>query len=285
MYALLAPFACSFSVSMVDSIQDYRSTARARLFSRFTGRRSARIDCLSTDIRSEFGAFLGGEHASKCRVAPCSFTEVRVPTSPPPRDIDVSMIARMIPSKGHGLLCKALNQLSREGRAGLSVHVCGSGPAEAEIRAGFEAVQGQQIQIRYEPDPIRTLLRSKVFVSLQDVENYPSQSLLEAMTCGCAIVATDVGLTRQLLNEDCAILVPPEPGALAAALRRLMETPLLRQQMGAEAQRVVTTQQTIDRFAAYFVRDIFNASWQEPGETALSAAPADGAAPRSQARR
>jgi glycosyltransferase involved in cell wall biosynthesis len=153
-------------------------------------------------------------------------------------------------------LRKALGELTSSNFSGLVVHVCGSGPLESAIRRDFAAITNHRVHIQYEPDPIHILLKSKVFVSLQDIDNYPSQSLLEAMACGCAIIATDVGLTRQLLGEDCAILIPPQPTALAEALRQVLANPTLRSTLGANARRVVTTQQTIERFADYFVREV-----------------------------
>lgn len=256
LYALFSGFACPFSVSLVDSIKDYQRNARERLYVTGTAAFATAIDCLSMLIKADLCAFLGQRYAGKCKVAPCSFTESRVPQAAVARDIDVSLIARMIDCKGHGLLRKALVELTNSNCSDLVVHVCGSGPLESEIKRDFAAITGHQVHIQYEPDPFRILLKSKVFVSLQDVDNYPSQSLLEAMACGCAIIATDVGLTRQMLGEDCAILIPPEPTALAEALRQVLTSPTLRATLGANARHVVTTQQTIDRFADYFVGEV-----------------------------
>ncbi len=270
-YALFSGFACPFSVSLVDSIKDYQRNARERIYAAVSGALATAIDCLSIAIKSDLCEFLGKRYSGKCKVAPCSFTEYRVPQVAVARDIDVSLIARMIDCKGHDLLQKALGELTSSHCSGLVVHICGSGPLEAEIRRDFAAITGHRVQIQYEPDPFRILLRSKVFVSLQVVENYPSQSLLEAMACGCAIIATDVGLTRQLLDEDCAILIRPEPAALAEALRQVLSSPTLRCTLGASARRVVTTQQTIERFADYFIREVIGtASRRECNSTPLA---------------
>ena len=243
-------------MSLVDSIKDYQRNVRERLYVTGTGAFATAIDCLSGLIKTDLCAFLGERYRIKCKVAPCSFTESRIPQAAVARDIDVSLIARMIDCKGHGLLRKALGELKSSSCSSLVVRVCGSGPLESEIRRDFASITGHQVHIQYEEDPFRILLRSKVFVSLQDVDNYPSQSLLEAMACGCAIIATDVGLTRQLLDEDCAILIRPEPTALAEALRQVLTSPALRCSLGANARRVVTTQQTIERFADYFIREV-----------------------------
>lgn len=258
LFSLVSKLACSFSVSMVDSIKDYQLTFRKRLFTNVTARFCKYIDCLSEQIRGDLCLFLDDKGIErKCRVSPCSFTDLNAAISRESRDIDIAMIARMIPLKGHELFKNALVELGNQNRTGIVVHVCGSGPNEAEIRDSFEAVKGQRINIHYEENPFDILARSKVFVSLQDLENYPSQSLLEAMICKCAIIATDVGSTRQLLDESCAVLIPPDPAVLASALQKLLDSRKLRDTLGSSAARKVAETQTIDKFAEYFLVELF----------------------------
>lgn len=74
--------------------------------------------------------------------------------------------------------------------------------------------------------------------------------VLEAMSCGIPVVATDVGGTRELLRDGVdGFLVPArEPAALAAALRKLLQHPEDRQQMGMNAR---------SRIEAGFSRTLF----------------------------
>lgn len=257
LYSAVTLFACPFSLSMVNSTKEYQQSARKKLFTIATARFCKYIDCLSEEIRDDLVSFLGNKYRRKCLVSPCSFTDLRSAKTASRRDIDIAMIARMIPLKGHDLLRNSLLELERQGLSRIVVHVCGSGPIEAEVRMSFEALESQQIHIHYEENPFDILARSKVFVSLQDIENYPSQSLLEAMACKCAIVATDVGSTRQLLDESCAILVPRNPVALASALRKLLDDRTLRDNLGAKAAKRVASTQTIERFAEYFLDELF----------------------------
>lgn len=46
------------------------------------------------------------------------------------------------------------------------------------------------------------LKKSYIFLSLQDYDNYPSQSLIEAMSFGCTIIATDFGETSKLVKVE-----------------------------------------------------------------------------------
>ena len=257
LYTIVFKYACSFSVSMVDSIKDYQQSIRKKMFTIITARFCTYIDCLSDQIRDDLCSFLGKKYMRKCLVSPCSFTELRSARAASNRDIDIAMIARMTPLKGHELLRNSLLELEKRNRLDFVVHVCGSGPLEPEIRRSFEALTGQKIHIHYEENPFEILARCKVFVSLQDLENYPSQSLLEAMACKCAIIATDVGSTRQLLDESCAILVPSDPAALATALEKLLDSKSLRDNLGENAAKKVTTTQTIENFAQYFLGELF----------------------------
>jgi glycosyltransferase involved in cell wall biosynthesis len=98
--------------------------------------------------------------------------------------------------------------------------LCGSGPYEAELRAA--ARDRRNIEIQHKQDMAEVLADAKVFLSLQQWDNYPSQSLLEAMLCGCCVVATDVGDTRLLVNAPwgvCLKAAAPACHYIEAALR------------------------------------------------------------------
>jgi glycosyltransferase involved in cell wall biosynthesis len=75
-----------------------------------------------------------------------------------------------------------------------------------------------------------------------------SNTLLEAMACGCAPVATDVGGNPELVeNEVNGLLVPSQDGpALAAALARLVDDAGLRQGLAAASLKRVREQFSLD---------------------------------------
>jgi glycosyltransferase involved in cell wall biosynthesis len=77
-------------------------------------------------------------------------------------------------------------------------------------------------------------------------------ALLEAMACGKACVATDIPGSRDLVEHGrSGWLVPPEdPKALAAALRQLVASPALRQQLGNAARQRVIDHFTVEREVA-----------------------------------
>ena len=90
--------------------------------------------------------------------------------------------------------------------------------------------------------------------------------LLEAAAAGRAILATDVGGTREILADGhSAILVPKDdPGALAEGLEMLANDPALRARLGAAALETVRSRFPIDAAAEELV-GTWRAALAEPG--------------------
>ena len=65
---------------------------------------------------------------------------------------------------------------------------------------------------------------------------------IEAMACGVPVVATTGGALPEVVGRDgeTGLLVPPDdPGALAAAIGRLLDDPALRARLGAAGRQRV----------------------------------------------
>ena len=77
------------------------------------------------------------------------------------------------------------------------------------------------ILFRKSSELIAALAEARIFLSLQNFDNYPSQSLIEAMANGCDVIATDVGETRLLVEEGAGnYLIAPDENALCDALTK-----------------------------------------------------------------
>jgi glycosyltransferase involved in cell wall biosynthesis len=100
-------------------------------------------------------------------------------------------------------------------------------------------------------NPWEYLQYSKIFITVAN-ENYPSQSLLEAMACGNAIIASDVGETRKLVTEDNGILVPLSSEIIACAIQFLIENPAECERLGKNARKKVIEEHNIDNYSKYF---------------------------------
>ena len=102
------------------------------------------------------------------------------------------------------------------------------------------------------------MANAKFFLSLQSYENYPSQSLLEAIFSGCAIIATDVVGSLDFLG-DCAIYVKPsDSSSLLDAIHFLLHNQTVKEQMISKLRDRVSCTHTIQNYASYFSNSILN---------------------------
>lgn len=74
-----------------------------------------------------------------------------------------------------------------------------------------------------------------IFLLLSDYEGFP-MSILEALSCGKPIVASDVGGISEALDPDAGFLVPNDREAVLTAINRLASDRDLRARLGASAR-------------------------------------------------
>jgi glycosyltransferase involved in cell wall biosynthesis/predicted metal-dependent phosphoesterase TrpH len=140
--------------------------------------------------------------------------------------------------KGLGVLLRALRLL--EDRVGeLTLDVCGANDqARRYARLVPPAFDGRvTFHGRVSEEAIADLYRrADVFCAPSLGPETAGTALMEAMACGDAIIASRLpGYDEVVHDEIDGLLVPPRrPRPLAAALRRLLDDPDLRDQLGRE---------------------------------------------------
>ena len=127
---------------------------------------------------------------------------------------------------------------------------------EADLRAAAERLGGRVHWLGVRDDVDRLLPELTVLVHPARQEPL-GRVLLEAAACGVAVVATDVGGTREIFpaSSDSARLVPPDDAvAMAAAIGQLLGDPALRVRLGIAARRRAEAAFDIRTAAAGLVR-------------------------------
>ena len=99
------------------------------------------------------------------------------------------------------------------------------------------------------------LSTADVFV-LPSLSDARPRSIIEAMSLGIAVVATETGGIPSLIEsgETGLLVAPADAAALAASLERLLRDPELRQRLGTAARRSAARDSCPDRTAAEYVR-------------------------------
>jgi len=89
-------------------------------------------------------------------------------------------------------------------------------------------------------------------VALSSISEAFPYSVIEAMACGRAVVASDVGGVREALEGSGLLVRPRDPEALGAAILALLRDRDMRAQMGQDARDRVLNDFTMARFVAAY---------------------------------
>jgi glycosyltransferase involved in cell wall biosynthesis len=172
-----------------------------------------------------------------------------------PQDLVIGIVAQWSKRKGVTQFLEAAGQL-KEHHANLKfVLVGGPSPSEPE-----QAVKIRELVQELGLAPLVSLVGEqedvRPYLGLMDIFVMPSlgeaftRVNLEAMAMGKAVIATDVGGTREGVAEgETGFLVPPDnPAAIVAKVRLLLANPELIQTMGRKGRERVEKFFTVEEY-------------------------------------
>jgi glycosyltransferase involved in cell wall biosynthesis len=166
-------------------------------------------------------------------------------------------LGQLVERKGIHVLIEAMGAICGEAELLLVGGDWSSGGYAADMRDLARRL-GVDEYIAFEnhrPDVGALMSAADVFV-LPSLSEARPRSIIEAMTLGVPVVATDVGDVASLVaHEHTGLLVPGgDPDALAAALGRLVRSPELRTRFGADARRRAAREFNAERTARQYLR-------------------------------
>ena len=166
----------------------------------------------------------------------------------------VGLLARFHPMKDHPTFLEAARIITA---SRTDVHFVAAGRGVPEAAAIEEWLTGSGMSghvhlLPEQPEPSRFLAGLDVAVSSSYGEAFPNV-VAEAMACGTASVATDVGESARIIGNAGIVVPPRDAAALAAAVVRLLDLdgPAREALQSAARQRIVSNY-SIDRSAARF---------------------------------
>jgi glycosyltransferase involved in cell wall biosynthesis len=163
----------------------------------------------------------------------------------------LSCVANLRPVKDHETLLRALALVKQRGIPFRAL-LAGDGPlrfALEDVAASLDLSEEVRFLGQLAGDDVAHLFQATDIALLTSrVEGLPT-ALLEAMACGCAVVATDVGGTPELVEHGTTGLLV-EPGnveAVAAAVEDLLRHAARLDEMRGAARRRVEERFSLDR--------------------------------------
>lgn len=225
---------------------------------RWALRRCDLVTGSSRSVAERLSAGIGRKHVGVFRNGvPCvNATRERESES----ELRVVWMARFVPPKEPKILVRAVATLARERYRFRVVMAGGAGARfqwlleETKQLSRALGVDGIIEMPGWVEDPTRLLVMGAagqtVGVQTSLTEGL-SLSLLEMMSAGLAIVATDVGDTSAAIEDGVTgLLIPPgDESALTAALRRVMSDAALRLRLGANARELAVEEFSIHAMA------------------------------------
>ncbi len=158
-------------------------------------------------------------------VTPCTLPRINRYTRVVPKKNYILFAGRLIDNKNPELFVRAAVKCADKLREkGYICLLCGDGPLKDKVRdiitkAGCDDVVVMKGYMNME----EVTPECRIFCSLQHTENYPSQSLLEAITAGCYCICTNPGDTSVIVRPEFGNLIEENTDALSEAFSTALE--------------------------------------------------------------
>lgn len=176
----------------------------------------------------------------------------------------VTTVAGLNNQKGHAYLIRAVPEVLRKAPRTRFLLV-----GDGHLRGGLEAMVASlglshAVMFAGNRDDVASILASTDLFVLPSLFEGMPMSVLEAMAAGCAVVATDVGGTQDVVvSGQTGLLVPPEDsGALAEAILELLSDEEKRQAFARNGRRRIEL-----NFSAARMGERYSALLHETGTT------------------
>lgn len=174
----------------------------------------------------------------------------------PQNRIIAGFVGRLEPQKGADLLIEAVIALHARG-APVHTLIAGDGPLRGPLAARLEGAGcAQAVTWLGEVDGRGLMAVLDLLVMPSRYEGFP-YVLLEALHAGLPVVCTPVGGVEETVHDGSnGWVVPPQPGAIAAAVESLLDAPTRQAMAAAARQRAAefTVEVMANRLLALYAR-------------------------------
>jgi glycosyltransferase involved in cell wall biosynthesis len=191
-------------------------------------------------------------NSDRISISPCSFINM-APYSEGVKKNTVVFAGRFASKKNPILFIEAAEEILKK-RNDIRFEMYGKGDLDVEIRECLKSKNlTEKIKVEYTEEIEKKLQQSKIFLSLQNIDNYPSQSILEAMYFKNVVIATNTGQTAKLIPRNTGFLVGFNKDEIAEKIEYIIDNPEEYRMMADNAREFVIKNHTIEKFTEYIL--------------------------------
>lgn len=217
--------------------------------------RRVTLNCVSESVRKRLG---NGFKKHNVWCAPLPFLNVDPESTCAPNNHAKEnriVFAHRLVSRKNGVLFARVTRDFLTRHPEWSVCLFGRGPDETRIvNILHDEIANGDVEVGYCKNLPSELRRSRVFVSLIEDDNYPSQSVLEAMANGNAVLLSNRGWTREKLFGGNGMLTDINFENILSALEQLVADPNELNVMGLLSYELVRKCYRRRDYIAYLLR-------------------------------
>lgn len=170
-------------------------------------------------------------------------------------DIVFINVARLVKIKRHDILIKAFTRLKSNKHVKLLI--VGDGPCKNEIQNMIiqEKMSDNIKLLGFRKDIPELLKISDCFLLSSSTEGL-SYSIIEAMTSGLPIIATDVGGNRELVldGENGYLITPDDPVAFLERIQLLIDDKIRRKEFGKKSLRLAQEKFSLEAMLNKYIK-------------------------------
>lgn len=169
--------------------------------------------------------------------------------------INLIFIGRLAEPKKPELTIEAISGLPKEIKNKINFTIVGDGPKRKilEKMAQDTGVQVEFTGVLAREQSINYLNQSDIFVFVSAWEGFP-YTILEAMSCGLPVIASNVGGISEAVNEQNGILVNNEVGQIHDAILKLVNDKELRLKLGEQGRQDIVVRFSLEQMLSQIER-------------------------------
>lgn len=169
--------------------------------------------------------------------------------------INLTFIGRLAEPKKPELIIEATSGLPEEIKNKINFTIVGDGPKRKILE---KLAQDTGVQVEFtgalnRKQSINYLNQSDIFVFISSWEGFP-YTILEAMSCGLPVIASDVGGVDEAISEKNGILVNNEVGQIHDAILKLVSDQKLRLKLGEQGRQDVAMKFSLEQMLSQIER-------------------------------